>query len=72
MAEDRKNGTVKGLEPDSKSQITFRYSNGLPEKITSVVISTQHSEDLNQNDVKELLSPYLKKAIPVNFFKVPI
>ena len=69
MAEDRKNGAVKGLEPDSKSQITFKYSNGLPEKITSVVISTQHSKDLNQNDVKELVRPYLKRAVPENFLQ---
>ena len=67
MAEDRKSGKVKNLEPDSKSQITFRYANGKPEEITSVVISTQHSEGLSQEDVKDIVRPYLEKAIPKNF-----
>ena len=48
MAEDRKNGKLKGIEPDSKSQVTMLYENNKPVKVTSVVISTQHSKDLNQ------------------------
>ena len=67
MAEDRKNGKVKNLEPDSKSQITFKYANGKPEQVTSVVISTQHTEGLSQEDVKDLVRPYLEKAIPKDF-----
>ena len=67
MAEDRKSGKLKNLEPDSKSQITFRYTNGKPEKVSSVVISTQHAEGLSQNDVKDLVRPYLEKAIPKDF-----
>ena len=51
MAEDRKKGILKGIEPDSKSQITIMYENNLPKKVTSVVISTQHSEDLDQKKV---------------------
>jgi len=69
MAEDRKNGKVKGLEPDSKSQITFNYVNNKPEKVTSVVISTQHIEGLNQDDVKNIVRPYLERAIPEVFLK---
>jgi len=67
MAQDRKNGNSKKLEPDSKSQVTFKYINGKPEKVTSVVISTQHQEGLNQNDIKELVRPYLEKSIPHKF-----
>ena len=42
MAEDRKNGNLKGIEPDSKSQVTMHYENGKPTNVTSVVISKQH------------------------------
>ena len=64
MAEDRKTGKLVGIEPDSKSQVTMKYENLKPTKVTSVVISTQHSKDLNQDKVKELIKPYINKAIP--------
>ena len=67
MAHDRKNGNLKGIEPDSKSQVTMLYEKNLPVKVTSVVISTQHSKDLNQNQVRELIIPYIKKSIPQNY-----
>jgi len=67
MAEDRKNGVLKGIEPDSKSQVTMLYEDDKPKKVTSVVISTQHSKDLKQEAVKEAIVPYIKKSIPENF-----
>ena len=67
MAEDRKSGKLKNIEPDSKSQVTFEYVNGKPTKVKSVVISSQHSADINQEQVRDLLRPYLIKSIP-NFF----
>ena len=66
MAEDRKNGILKGIEPDSKSQVTMLYENERPIKVTSVVISTQHSKDLNQEKVRSAIMPYIKKSIPEN------
>jgi len=66
MAADRKKGVADKLEPDSKSQVTMRYENGKPVKVTSVVISTQHSPDVNQAQVKEIVRPYLEKSIPKN------
>jgi S-adenosylmethionine synthetase len=69
MAEDRKNGNLKGIEPDNKSQVTMLYQNNKPIKVTSVVISTQHSKDINQDRVKELVIPYIKKSIPSNFLE---
>jgi len=69
MAEDRKKGILKGIEPDSKSQVTMLYENNKPSKVVSVVISTQHSEDLNQEKVKEFITPYIKKSIPEKFIK---
>jgi len=69
MAEDRKKGTADKLEPDSKSQVTMMYENGRPKKVTSVVISTQHSADVNQSQVKEIVRPYLEKSIPKELLK---
>ena len=69
MAEDRKAGILKGIEPDSKSQVTMLYQDNKPVKVTSVVISTQHSKDLNQEKVKDLVFPYIEKSIPKNYIK---
>ena len=69
MAEDRKKGSLKGIEPDSKSQISMLYENGKPKSVTSVVISTQHSEDINLKQVKDLVIPYINKCIPEKFLK---
>jgi len=67
MAEDRKSGNLSGIEPDSKSQVTMLYENDRPTKVTSVVISTQHSKELNQDKVRESIIPYIKKSIPEKF-----
>ena len=64
MAEDRKSGKLKNIEPDSKSQITIEYKEGKPSNVKSVVISTQHSADVNQSQVRELVKPYIEKSIP--------
>ena len=69
MAEDRKLEKLKNIEPDSKSQVTFEYVEGKPLKVKSVVISSQHSADINQSQVRDLLRPYLSKSIPENFLK---
>ena len=67
MAEDRKTGKLKNIEPDSKSQVTFQYENGKPKKIKSVVISSQHPAGIDQNKVRELLRPYMLNSIPKSF-----
>ena len=67
MAEDRKSGKLKNIEPDSKSQVTFQYLNGKPSKVKSVVISSQHSADVSQEQVREILRPYMLKTIPKEF-----
>ena len=69
MAEDRKSGKLKNIEPDSKSQVTFEYIDGRPLKVKSVVISSQHSADVNQDQVRELLRPYMINSIPKNFLQ---
>ena len=67
MAKDRKNGKLKNIEPDSKSQVTFEYINGKPTKVKSVVISSQHSAEVDQAKVRELLRPYMLQSIPEKF-----
>ena len=47
----------------------MQYENDKPVKVTSVVISTQHSKDLNQEKVRDLIIPYIKKAIPENYLE---
>ena len=69
MAEDRKSGKLENIEPDSKSQVTFEYIDGKPSKVKSVVISSQHSVDVNQDQVRELLRPYMINSIPKNFMQ---
>ena len=69
MAKDRKSGKLKNIEPDSKSQVTFEYVDGKPSKVKSVVISSQHSADVNQDQVRELLRPYMINSIPKKFMQ---
>jgi S-adenosylmethionine synthetase len=64
MAEARHSGAADGLLPDSKSQVTLRYVDGKPVGATSVVVSTQHAENLSQDDVRELVRPHVEEILP--------
>ena len=64
MAAARKSGAVKGFGPDSKSQVSLAYENGKPVRATSVVVSTQHDEDLSQDDVRQLVRPFVENVLP--------
>ncbi len=55
QAEVRKNGTLPWLRPDAKSQVTFRYEGGRPAGIEAVVLSTQHSPDLELKTIREAI-----------------
>lgn len=52
LSEVRKDGTLPFLRPDGKSQITFRYEDGNPVGVDAVVISSQHSEDVSEEDLR--------------------
>jgi S-adenosylmethionine synthetase len=56
--------SVTGLLPDAKSQVTLRYVDGKPVGATSVVVSTQHAEELDQADIKRLLWPIVEETLP--------
>ena len=64
LAAARHSKKAAGLGPDSKSQVTLRYENGVPVGATSIVVSTQHGESLSQGDVRELVRPYVEAALP--------
>ena len=53
LSEVRKDGTLPFLRPDGKSQVTFRYEDGVPTGVDAVVISSQHSEDISREDLIE-------------------
>ena len=63
----RKTGKVKWLRPDAKSQVSVRYVNDQPVAITNVVISTQHSADVDHETIKEFcIEEVIKKTLPKN------
>ncbi len=64
LAEDRHAGILSKLEPDAKSQVTLEYRNDKPVGVKSVVVSTQHAEGLSQDDVKEMVRPYVEEVLP--------
>jgi S-adenosylmethionine synthetase len=55
---------VAGLLPDAKSQVTLRYVDGRPVGATSVVVSTQHVEGLEQAEIKRMLWPIVESSLP--------
>ncbi len=64
MAADRHAGRAPHFGPDAKSQVSLRYANGKPVCATSVVVSTQHAPELSQDDVRELVRPYVLGTLP--------
>ncbi|MDC3018085.1 methionine adenosyltransferase, partial [Paracoccaceae bacterium] len=65
LADARHNRMASSLGPDSKSQLTVKYENGIPVSIESIVLSTQHLDpSLSSQDVKEIVKPYILEVIP--------
>lgn len=56
-----------GLGPDSKSQVTLQYENGKPVGATSVVVSTQHAEELDQDQIREIVRPHVEGILPAGW-----
>lgn len=64
LAEARHSGAEPGLGPDAKSQVTLEYRDGEPLRATSVVVSTQHAGDLDQDQVREIVRPHVVNILP--------
>ncbi len=64
MAKARHAGAVPELGPDSKSQVTLLYKEGKPVCATSVVVSTQHQEDVSQERVREIVRGFVEEVLP--------
>ena len=64
LSDARHNGQEKMLKPDAKGQISLKYENGKPVGTTAIVISSQHHESLTQEDVKEIVRPYVINSLP--------
>jgi S-adenosylmethionine synthetase len=64
MARARHAGEAPHFGPDAKSQVTLRYADGKPVGAASIVVSTQHAEGLGQDEVRELVRPYVLRELP--------
>jgi S-adenosylmethionine synthetase len=64
LAEARHSGAEPGLGPDAKSQITLAYRDGVPLRATSIVVSTQHAEALETEQVREIVRPHVVNVLP--------
>jgi len=65
ISEARHSGKEAVLGPDSKSQVTVRYEDGKPAGVTQIVVSHQHLvESMTSAQVRELVEPYVKRALP--------
>jgi S-adenosylmethionine synthetase len=69
LAEVRKAGTVPYLRPDGKTQVTFDYENGKPVKLRAVLISTQHNDGIDRDEVirPDLIENVIRPVIPAEF-----
>ena len=67
LGSHRQNKTLPWLRPDAKSQVTVRYTDGVPVAVEKVVLSAQHTEDVDTDSVRaELISKVVEPAIPEN------
>ena len=67
LSKARKEGTVNWLRPDAKSQVTVEYHDGKMKRIDTVVVSTMHSENVSQQEIKEfVIEKIIKNTIPQN------
>lgn len=63
----RKDGTLKWLRPDGKTQVTVEYDNGVPKRVDAVVVSSQHDDGIAHKQIQEaLIEEVVKKTIPAH------
>lgn len=65
LSKVRKDGTLKWLRPDGKTQVTVEYENGVPKRVDAVVVSSQHDDGITHKQIQEaLIEEVVKKTIP--------
>jgi S-adenosylmethionine synthetase len=65
LTDVRKNGTIEYLRPDGKSQVTVEYEYGKPKRVDTVVISTQHSPDVHQDEIRtDIITEVITPIVP--------
>jgi len=65
LAQVRKDGTLKYLRPDGKSQVTVEYNNGTPARIVNVVIGAQHDDGISHDRIeKDVIEQVIRKVVP--------
>ena len=64
LAEARHSGAAPQLGPDAKSQVSLQYVDGNPVRATSVVVSTQHAQSIDQDEVREIVRPHVLNVLP--------
>ncbi|MDA0334703.1 MAG: methionine adenosyltransferase, partial [bacterium] len=64
LAKVRKKGTIEYLRPDAKSQVTVEYIDGKPQRVTTVVVSTQHNPDVTHARIERDMIAEVRKVIP--------
>jgi S-adenosylmethionine synthetase len=70
QSEVRRDGRLPWLRPDAKSQVTMRYSNGKPDSIDTVVLSTQHAPGLKHKEIEEaVIEQIIKPVLPKHMVK---
>ncbi|MEM9436659.1 MAG: methionine adenosyltransferase [Pseudomonadota bacterium] len=68
LAEVRKSGAEPTLRPDAKSQLSVRYEDGKPVEVTSIVLSTQHSDEAQgSDDIRAIVEPYIREVLPCDW-----
>ena len=66
----RKNGILSWLRPDAKSQVTMQYKDGIPERVDTIVLSTQHAPEISLKDLREaVIEEIIKPVLPEDLIK---
>ncbi len=69
LAQVRKDGTLEYLRPDGKTQATIEYLNDRPVRVDTIIVSAQHSEKVDQKQIKEdIIEHVIKPVMPEGFF----
>ncbi|MGO4538693.1 methionine adenosyltransferase [Paenibacillus sp. 2TAB19] len=68
LSEVRKNGTLDYLRPDGKTQVTIEYVDGKPVRVDTIVVSTQHAEEITLEQIqKDILEQVIQPVVPVEW-----